>query len=112
MLREKALGLIQEWADGFVPLPSLESVRQAYAALRRQGVEFPGQDMDAMAPIYTPESSALVAPGAALGLGGAEAAVAAAAAAATMQADEEMARALVRTLVFVRVRVRVLACAR
>ncbi|XP_041987236.1 TOM1-like protein 2 [Aricia agestis] len=57
VVQEKVLGLIQCWADAFQNQPDLQGVGQVYAELRAKGVEFPMTDLDAMAPIFTPQRS-------------------------------------------------------
>jgi len=54
LAREKALGLIQTWADAFRHDPALGAIRELYVKLLGDGMEFPAQDLDDMAPIVTP----------------------------------------------------------
>lgn len=54
-VQEKVLNLIQIWADAFRSQPDLNGVVQVYAELKNKGIEFPVADLDAMAPIYTPQ---------------------------------------------------------
>lgn len=49
------LSLIQSWADAFKNQPELSGVVQVYQDLLAKGIEFPATDLDAMAPIHTPE---------------------------------------------------------
>ncbi|XP_064478413.1 TOM1-like protein 2 isoform X2 [Ornithodoros turicata] len=56
-VQEKVLSLIQSWADAFRTHPDMQGVVQVYTDLRNKGVEFPPTDLDAMAPIYTPQRS-------------------------------------------------------
>jgi len=49
------LGLIQQWADAFRANPQLSTVVEFYSQLKQEGVEFPAQDLDNMAPINTPD---------------------------------------------------------
>ncbi|XP_022829941.1 TOM1-like protein 2 isoform X2 [Spodoptera litura] len=55
VVQEKVLSLIQCWADAFQNQPDLQGVVQVYTELRTKGVEFPMTDLDAMAPIFTPQ---------------------------------------------------------
>ncbi|XP_062507423.1 TOM1-like protein 2 [Corticium candelabrum] len=55
IVQHKLLGLVQSWADTFRSQTEMSSIYNFYCALRQQGVEFPPQDLDTMAPIYTPE---------------------------------------------------------
>ncbi|CAG9793988.1 unnamed protein product [Diatraea saccharalis] len=57
VVQEKVLSLIQCWADAFQSQPELQGVVQIYNELRTKGVEFPMTDLDAMAPIFTPQRS-------------------------------------------------------
>ncbi|XP_039755336.1 TOM1-like protein 2 isoform X2 [Pararge aegeria] len=57
VIQEKVLSLIQCWADAFQNQPDLQGVSQVYTELRTKGVEFPMTDLDAMAPIFTPQRS-------------------------------------------------------
>ncbi|XP_052741760.1 TOM1-like protein 2 isoform X2 [Bicyclus anynana] len=57
VVQEKVLSLIQCWADAFQNQPELQGVGQVYTELRTKGVEFPMTDLDAMAPIFTPQRS-------------------------------------------------------
>lgn len=61
-LQEKVLNLIQCWADAFKNQPDLNGVYQVYVELRTKGIEFPAQDLDAMAPIHTPQRSVVHPP--------------------------------------------------
>lgn len=54
-VQEKVLSLIQSWADAFRQQPELSGVVQVYQDLLAKGIEFPATDLDAMAPIYTPQ---------------------------------------------------------
>ncbi|KAL7300318.1 hypothetical protein TKK_0006947 [Trichogramma kaykai] len=66
-VQEKVLNLIQSWADTFKNQPHTQGVVQVYQELKSKGIEFPMTDLDAMAPIITPERSvpdATDAPGA------------------------------------------------
>ncbi|XP_045495733.1 target of Myb protein 1 isoform X1 [Colias croceus] len=57
VVQEKVLSLIQCWADAFQNQSELQGVVQVYNELRTKGVEFPMTDLDAMAPIFTPQRS-------------------------------------------------------
>ncbi|XP_031617890.1 TOM1-like protein 2 isoform X2 [Contarinia nasturtii] len=57
VVQEKVLNLIQIWADAFRSQPDLNGVVQVYQELKSKGIEFPVADLDAMAPIYTPQRS-------------------------------------------------------
>lgn len=57
VVQEKVLSLIQCWADAFQNQTDLQGVVQVYNELRTKGVEFPMTDLDAMAPIFTPQRS-------------------------------------------------------
>ncbi|XP_068148438.1 TOM1-like protein 2 isoform X2 [Drosophila tropicalis] len=57
IMQEKVLSLIQIWADAFKNQPDLNGVTQMYMELKNKGIEFPATDLDAMAPIYTPQRS-------------------------------------------------------
>ncbi|XP_034481093.1 TOM1-like protein 2 isoform X2 [Drosophila innubila] len=57
VMQEKVLSLIQIWADAFKNQPDLNGVTQMYMELKNKGIEFPPTDLDAMAPIYTPQRS-------------------------------------------------------
>ncbi|KAI8432214.1 hypothetical protein MSG28_004665 [Choristoneura fumiferana] len=59
VVQEKVLSLIQCWADAFSSQPELQGVGQVYNELKTKGVEFPMTDLDAMAPIFTPQRSVL-----------------------------------------------------
>lgn len=61
-LQEKVLSLIQCWADAFKNQPELNGVYQVYVELKGKGIEFPDQDLDAMAPIHTPQRSVVHPP--------------------------------------------------
>lgn len=54
-VQEKVLSLIQSWADAFKGNPDMAGVVQVYQDLKLKGVEFPMTDLDAMAPIHTPQ---------------------------------------------------------
>ena len=54
-MRERILGLIQDWADAFKGKPQLIAVEELYEQLKTEGVEFPPVDLDNMAPIATPD---------------------------------------------------------
>lgn len=54
-VQEKVLSLIQSWADAFRHQPELSGVVQVYQDLLAKGIEFPPTDLDAMAPIHTPQ---------------------------------------------------------
>ncbi|XP_043482343.1 TOM1-like protein 2 isoform X1 [Leptopilina heterotoma] len=56
-VQEKVLNLIQTWADTFRSLPHTQGVIQVYQELKAKGIQFPMTDLDAMAPIITPERS-------------------------------------------------------
>ena len=61
-LQEKVLNLIQCWADAFKNQADLNGVYQVYVELKTKGIEFPAQDLDAMAPIHTPQRSVVHPP--------------------------------------------------
>ncbi len=54
-MKERILGLVQYWADAFKGKPQLVAVVELYEQLKGEGVEFPPVDLDAMAPVDTPE---------------------------------------------------------
>jgi len=54
-VQEKVLSLIQSWADAFHQHSELNGVVQVYQELKTKGIEFPMTDLDAMAPIHTPQ---------------------------------------------------------
>ncbi|KAL0271234.1 UNVERIFIED_CONTAM: hypothetical protein PYX00_008394 [Menopon gallinae] len=54
-VQEKILNLVQSWADAFRNEPELSGVVQVYNDLKQKGLEFPMTDLDAMAPIHTPQ---------------------------------------------------------
>lgn len=54
-VQEKVLSLIQTWADTFRHQPHTQGVVQVYQELKIKGIQFPMTDLDAMAPIITPE---------------------------------------------------------
>uniref|UniRef100_A0A1W7R9F1 TOM1-like protein 2 n=1 Tax=Hadrurus spadix TaxID=141984 RepID=A0A1W7R9F1_9SCOR len=56
-VQEKVLSLIQSWADTFRAIPEMQGVVLVYNDLKQKGIEFPMTDLDAMAPIYTPQRS-------------------------------------------------------
>lgn len=56
-VQEKVLSLIQSWADAFKGNPEMSGVVQVYQDLKQKGVEFPMTDLDALAPIHTPQRS-------------------------------------------------------
>ncbi|XP_012283174.1 TOM1-like protein 2 isoform X2 [Orussus abietinus] len=56
-VQEKVLSLIQTWADTFRSQPHTQGVVQVYQELKLKGIQFPMTDLDAMAPIITPERS-------------------------------------------------------
>lgn len=55
VVQEKVLSLIQTWADTFRHQPHTQGVVQVYQELKIKGMQFPMTDLDAMAPIITPE---------------------------------------------------------
>lgn len=55
VVQEKVLSLIQIWADAFRSQPELSGVVQVHSELLNKGIEFPTTDLEAMAPIYTPQ---------------------------------------------------------
>lgn len=55
VVQEKVLSLIQIWADAFRSQPDLSGVVQVHSELLNKGIEFPTTDLEAMAPIYTPQ---------------------------------------------------------
>ena len=52
-VRDKALALIQDWADAI----RLAPYRDTFAELQQRGVDFPGRDVARMAPVHTPPVS-------------------------------------------------------
>ncbi|XP_043261490.1 TOM1-like protein 2 isoform X2 [Colletes gigas] len=56
-IQEKVLSLIQTWAETFRHQPHTQGVVQMYQELKVKGIQFPMTDLDAMAPIITPERS-------------------------------------------------------
>ena len=54
--------MIQTWADAFRSQPDMQGVYQVYMELKSKGIEFPMTDLDAMAPIHTPQRSVVNAP--------------------------------------------------
>ncbi|XP_076248331.1 TOM1-like protein 2 isoform X2 [Calliopsis andreniformis] len=56
-VQEKVLSMIQTWADTFRHQPHTQGVVQVYQELKLKGIQFPMTDLDAMAPIITPERS-------------------------------------------------------
>ncbi|KAF5273677.1 hypothetical protein FQA39_LY07367 [Lamprigera yunnana] len=56
-IQDKILNLIQSWADAFKHQPELQGVVSVYQDLINKGIEFPATDLDAMAPIFTPQRS-------------------------------------------------------
>lgn len=56
-VQEKVLSLIQSWADAFRAVPEMQGVVLVYNDLKQKGIEFPMTDLDAMAPIHTPQRS-------------------------------------------------------
>ncbi|XP_066592293.1 TOM1-like protein 2 isoform X2 [Prorops nasuta] len=56
-VQDKILSLIQTWADTFQNQPHTQGVIQIYQELKAKGIQFPMTDLDAMAPIITPERS-------------------------------------------------------
>ncbi|KAF5269898.1 hypothetical protein FQR65_LT05697 [Abscondita terminalis] len=56
-IQDKILNLIQSWADAFRHQPELSGVVSVYQDLINKGIEFPATDLDAMAPIFTPQRS-------------------------------------------------------
>ncbi|KAB0795776.1 hypothetical protein PPYR_09837 [Photinus pyralis] len=56
-IQDKILNLIQSWADAFKHQPELSGVVSVYQDLINKGIEFPATDLDAMAPIFTPQRS-------------------------------------------------------
>lgn len=55
IVKERVLSLIQQWADAFRANTQLSAVVELYNQLKQEGVEFPAQDLDNMAPINTPD---------------------------------------------------------
>ena len=55
IVRERILGLIQYWADAFKGKPQLAAVVEVYEQLKKDGEEFPPIDLDALAPVETPQ---------------------------------------------------------
>lgn len=60
VVQEKVLSLIQTWADTFKHQPHAQGVVQGYQMLKTKGIQFPMTDLDAMAPIITPERVSLL----------------------------------------------------
>ncbi|KAF7395769.1 hypothetical protein HZH68_009819 [Vespula germanica] len=56
-VQEKILNLVQTWADTFCHQPHTQGVVQVYQELKAKGILFPMTDLDAMAPIITPQRS-------------------------------------------------------
>ncbi|XP_043493402.1 TOM1-like protein 2 isoform X3 [Polistes fuscatus] len=56
-VQEKVLNLIQTWADTFCHQAHTQGVVQVYQELKAKGIQFPMTDLDAMAPIITPQRS-------------------------------------------------------
>ncbi|XP_031826427.1 TOM1-like protein 2 isoform X2 [Nomia melanderi] len=56
-VQEKVLSLIQTWAETFRHQPHTQGVVQVYQELKVKGIQFPMTDLDALAPIITPERS-------------------------------------------------------
>ncbi|XP_067141566.1 TOM1-like protein 2 isoform X2 [Centruroides vittatus] len=56
-VQEKVLSLIQSWADAFRAVAEMQGVVLVYNDLKQKGIEFPMTDLDAMAPIHTPQRS-------------------------------------------------------
>eukprot|EP00045_Choanoeca_perplexa_P007756 m.71270 g.71270 ORF g.71270 m.71270 type:complete len:522 (+) comp14203_c0_seq1:130-1695(+) len=54
VVRDKLLTIIQSWGESFRSDPAMTAIVQTYQELRLKRVEFPAQDLDAMAPIMTP----------------------------------------------------------
>jgi hypothetical protein len=55
LVRDRILGLIQTWADAFRGKEDLQAVMDVYQQLKDDEWEFPPVDLDAMAPINTPQ---------------------------------------------------------
>ena len=55
LVRDRILGLIQSWADAFRGKPDLQAAVDVYEQLKEEGREFPPLDLDALAPINTPD---------------------------------------------------------
>lgn len=66
LVREKVLELLQTWSDSFKDAPELQSIHTAYDELVGRGVEFPARNLDAMAPIHTPDATVEQPPRAAI----------------------------------------------
>lgn len=62
VLQERVLGLVQSWAETFRSSSDLRGVTEVYDDLKVKGVEFPVLDMDAMAPIITPQRTVAAPP--------------------------------------------------
>ncbi|XP_078048888.1 TOM1-like protein 2 isoform X2 [Augochlora pura] len=56
-VQEKVLSLIQTWAKTFRHQPHTQGVVRVYEELKVRGIQFPMTDLDAVAPIITPERS-------------------------------------------------------
>lgn len=56
-VQEKVLSLIQTWAETFRHQPHTQGVVRVYQELKVRGIQFPMTDLDALAPIITPERS-------------------------------------------------------
>lgn len=54
-VQNKVLSLIQTWAETFRHQPHNQGVVQVYQELKAKGIQFPMTDLDATAPIITPE---------------------------------------------------------
>jgi PREDICTED: TOM1-like protein 2-like isoform 1 len=54
----QVLNLIQSWFDAFKSQPDYSGIVQVYSELKSKGIEFPVNNTDSTAPIYTPQRSA------------------------------------------------------
>ncbi|OQV25042.1 TOM1-like protein 2 [Hypsibius exemplaris] len=62
ILQERVLGLVQSWAETFRNTAELRGVTEVYDELKSKGIDFPVLDMDATAPIITPQKTVTTPP--------------------------------------------------
>ncbi|CAK9881025.1 unnamed protein product [Sphagnum jensenii] len=55
--RDKALKLIEAWGESTEELGYLPIFEQTYKSLKSRGIQFPGRDLESLAPIFTPPQS-------------------------------------------------------
>lgn len=53
-VRQKALTLIESWGEATQELRYLPVFEETYKSLKSRGVQFPGRDVESLAPIFTP----------------------------------------------------------